>query len=125
VLILATVVLSITPDATDVKRLTAVCDDLYAFKKQTVHVTERQLMYLRTLDKAMKQTARDTVEQAKVLRDSIQNFSLRLNRDKAYLPDIKVATNRQVRYSTAIHEIEMAMLETKLSLIHLQQSVVL
>jgi hypothetical protein len=74
VLILATVVLSITPDATDVKRLTAVCDDLYAFKKQTVHVTEQQLMYLCTLDKAMKQTARDTVEQASVARLNSEFF---------------------------------------------------
>jgi hypothetical protein len=78
--------------------------------------------YLSTLDKSTKQNARDTVEFAKVLRDSIQNFSLRLPRDEAELQDTQVAIEKQVRYSTAIREIEMAMLEMKFSLIQLQES---
>jgi hypothetical protein len=108
-----------TADARDVKRLTAVCDDLHAFEKQTVHATEQQLTYLRTLDETTKQNARDTVESAKALRDAIQNFSLRLNRDEADLIGTQTAMERQVGYSAAIREIEMALLEIKFSLIQL------
>jgi hypothetical protein len=111
-----------TADAKDVKRLNSVCDNLHAFEKQTVHAMEQQLTYLSTLDKSTKQNARDTVELAKVLRDSIQNISLRLHRDEADLQDTQVAIEKQVRYSTAIREIEMAMLEMKFSLIQLQES---
>jgi hypothetical protein len=104
-------------DAKGVKRLNSVCDNLHAFEKQTVLAMEQQLTYLSTLDKSTKHNARDTVELAKVLRDSIQNFSLRLHRDEADLQDTQVAIEKQVRYSTAIREIEMAMLEMKFSFI--------
>jgi hypothetical protein len=108
-----------TADARDVKRLTAVCDDIHAFEKQTVHAAEQQLTYLRTLEETTKQNAKDTVESAKALRDAIQNFSLRLNRDEADLIGTQTAMERQVRYSAAIREIEMALLEIKFSLIQL------
>jgi hypothetical protein len=110
-----------TADARDVKRLTTVCDDLHVFEKQTVHAAEQQLTYLRTLDETTRQNAKDTVELAKALRDAIQNFSLRLNKDEADLKGTQAAIERQTRYSAAIREIEMALLEMKFSLIQLQE----
>jgi hypothetical protein len=55
-----------TADATVVKRLTAVCDELHAFEAQMVHVADKQLTYLRTLDEMVKQNTRDTIDLSRV-----------------------------------------------------------
>jgi hypothetical protein len=62
------------------------------------------------------------VDLAKILRDSIQNYSLRIGRTEADLQDLRHAVERQARYSTAIREIELAILEMKFSLVELQES---
>jgi hypothetical protein len=87
-----------------------------------VHAADQQLTYLRTLDETVKQNARDTIDLARVLRDSIKNFTLQLNRDEADLLSTQEAVEKQVRYSAAIREIEMAILEIKFSLTQLQES---
>jgi hypothetical protein len=69
-----------------------------------------------------KQNMIDTVEIAKALRESIQNFSLQLNRVKVDLLDTHAAIKKQARYSAAIREIEMAILELKFSMTRLQES---
>jgi hypothetical protein len=51
-----------TADAKDVKRLNIVCDKLHAFEQKVVHATEQQLSYLRTLDEATKENAKNTVD---------------------------------------------------------------
>jgi hypothetical protein len=79
-------------------------------------------MYLHTLDETARRNAKDADELAKALRDAIQNFSLRLNKDEADLKGTQAAIERQTRYSAGIHEIEMALLEMKFSLIQLQES---
>jgi hypothetical protein len=86
------------------------------------HVADQQLMYLRTSDEMVKQNTRDSIDIAGVLRDSIKNFTLQLHRDEADLPDIQAAIEKQVRYSAAIREIVMAILEMKFSLTQLQES---
>ena len=71
-----------TADATrDVKRLTAVSDELHIFETQMVHATDQLLTNLRTLEEMTKQNTKDTIDTARVLRDSIKNFSLQLHRD--------------------------------------------
>lgn len=49
-----------TADTRDVKRLAAVCDELYALETKMVHSADHQLTYLRTLDEGTKQTVKDT-----------------------------------------------------------------
>jgi hypothetical protein len=111
-----------TADARDVKRLSEVCDELHAFKSKMTHVTEHHLTYIRTLDTITRQNARVIAELTGTLRDSIRNFSLQLNRVEADLLDTQVALEKQARYSAAIREIEMAMIELKFELIQLQES---
>jgi hypothetical protein len=95
---------------------------LQAFQQNVVHATEQQLSYLHTLDEATKINAKNTVDLAKTLRDSIQNVSLRIGRTEADLTDLQFAVEKQARYSTAIREIELAILELKFSLVQLQES---
>jgi hypothetical protein len=58
----------------------------------------------------------------RALRDSIYNISLRLGRTEADLFDIRFALEEQVKYSTALREIELIMMEMRFSLIQLQES---
>ena len=111
-----------TADARDVKRLTVVCNELHAFETQMVHAADQQLTYLPTLDEMTKQNTRDTIDLARALHDSIKNFSLQMHRDEADLLHTQAAIEKQVRYSTAIRGIEMAILEMKFNLAHLQES---
>jgi hypothetical protein len=111
-----------TADAKDVERLTKICDELHIFKADMMHATEQQLTYIRALDKMTRQNVIDTIELAKTLRDSVQNFSLRLNRAEADLFDTQEAMRKQMRYSAAIREIELAMVELKFNMIQLQES---
>ena len=111
-----------TADAKDVKRLTKVCDDLHKFKAKMIHAAEQQLTYICTLDEVTKQNVKTTVELTKSLRDSIRNVSLKLNRVEADLLDTQEAINKQMRYSAAIQEIEMAILDLRFSITQVQES---
>jgi len=111
-----------TADAKDVKRLTKVCDDLHEFKTKMIHAAEQQLTYIRTLDEVTKQTVKNTVELTRALRDSIRNVSLKVNRVEADLLDTQEAISKQVKYSAAIREIEMAILDLRFSITQMQES---
>jgi hypothetical protein len=112
-----------TADARDVKRLTAVCDEFHAFESRMLHAAEHQLTYIRTLDEATKQNTKDIVSLARTLRDSIRNYSLSLIRVEADLLDTQAALKKQMRYSAAIREIEMAIIELKFSIVQLQEAI--
>jgi hypothetical protein len=105
-----------TADAKDVKRLADICDELHVLKMQMVEAANQQLTYLRNLDETTRQNTKDTIELAQVLRDSIKEISLKLNRHEADLLDTQSVIGQQVRYSVAIREVEMAILETRFSL---------
>jgi hypothetical protein len=111
-----------TADANDVRRLNSVCDNLRAFQQNVVHATEQQLSYMHTLDEETKINVKNTVDLAKTLRDSIQKFSLRIGGTEVDLTDLRSAVQKQARYSAAIREIELAILEFKFSLVQLQES---
>jgi hypothetical protein len=111
-----------TADAKDVKRLMKICDDFHIFKVNMMHATEQQMTYIRALDRMTKQNVMDTIELAKALRDSVGNFSVRLNRVEADLLDTQAAIMKQMRYSAAIREIEMDMVELRFNMIQLQES---
>jgi len=111
-----------TADAKDVKRLTRVCDDLHEFKAKMTHAAEQQLTYIRTLDEVTRQNVRNTVELTRALRDSIRNTSLKLNRVEADLLDTQEAISKQVKFSAAIREIEMAILDLRFSITQIQES---
>ena len=64
----------------------------------------------------------DTVALARALRDSVQNISLQLNGVESALLDTQAAIEKQARYSAAIREIEMAILELRLSMMQVQES---
>jgi len=98
----------------DVKRLAKVCDELHAFKLK-IHAADQQLTYIRALDEMTKQNVKNTIELARVLCDSIRNISLQLNRVEADLLDTQAAIEKQVRYSAAIRETEIAILDLKFS----------
>jgi hypothetical protein len=110
-----------TADARDVKRLTAVCNELHAFESRVTHAAHHQLTYIRTLDEVTKQNARDIADLARTLRDSIRGLSLQINRVEADLLDTQAIFETQTRYSAAIREIEMAILETEFNVVHLQE----
>jgi hypothetical protein len=112
-----------TADARDVKRISATCDELHKFKVKMMHAVEHQMTYIRVLDETVKQNTGDIMELTEVLRDSISNLSLGLNRVEADLLDTQRALEKQVRYSTAIREIEAAILELKLKVIQLQEAI--
>jgi len=111
-----------TADAKDVKRLTKVCDELHEFKAKMIHAAEQQLTYIRTLDEVTRQNVKNTVELTRALRDSIRNVSLKLNRVEADLLDTQEAINKQVKFSAAIREIEMAILHLRFSITQMQES---
>lgn len=111
-----------TADARDIKRLSSVCDELHSFKERMTHAIDHQLTYIKTLDENLKQSTVDIAELTGILRDSIRNFSLGLNRVEADLLDTQAAIVKQAKYSAAIREIEMAILELKLSIIQLQEA---
>ena len=111
-----------TADARDVKRLTAVCNKLHTFELRMTHAVDHQLTYIRTLDEVARQNAMAIADLTMTLRDSIQNFSLHLNRVEADLLDTQVALEKQARYSAAIREVEMAILELKFSMTQTQES---
>jgi hypothetical protein len=70
----------------------------------------------------VKQNAKDIADLTGTLRDSIRNYSLQLNRVEADLLDTQDALEKQARYSAAIREIEMAILDLKFSITLLQES---
>ena len=80
------------------------------------------MTYVRALDEMIKQNMMDTVELARALRESVQNFSLHLNRVEADIIDVQEAIGKQARYSAAIREIEMAILELKFSVTKIQEA---
>jgi hypothetical protein len=110
-----------TADAKDVKRLVDVCDELHAVKMQMVHAADQQLTYLRNLDETTRQNTKDTIGLAQVLRDVIKEFSVKLNRHEADLLDTQSVIEKQLRYSVAIREVEIAILEARFSLTQLQE----
>jgi len=110
-----------TADAKDVLRLTRVCDELHVFDTQVAHSTEQQLTYLRSLDNT-RQNTKDITDLAKTLRDSIRNFSLPSHRTDTNLVDTQKMLEKQICYSAAIREIELALIEVKFSLAQLQES---
>jgi len=67
------------------------------------------LTHIPTLDELTKQNVKNTIQLTRALRDSIRNISLQLNRVEANLLDTQVAIEKQIRYSAAIREIEMAI----------------
>ena len=81
-----------------------------------VHAADQHLTCLGNLEDMTKRDTKDTHELAGALRDSVREFSLQLNRNEAALLDTQVAIQKQVRYSAAIREIEMTVLEMKLGL---------
>ena len=112
-----------TADSQDVKRLTNVCDELHGFKSKMTHAIGHQLTYIHTLDETIKQSTVDIADLAETLRDSVRNFSLHFNSVEADLIDTQAALEKQAKYSAAIREIEMAILELKLSVIQLQEAI--
>jgi hypothetical protein len=44
-----------------VKRLAAVCDEMQPFGTKTVHASEQQLTYIRTVNEMTKQNMMDTL----------------------------------------------------------------
>jgi hypothetical protein len=60
-----------------------------------VHVADQQLTYLHTLDKAVGQNTKNIVDLAMILRDSIKNASLQLNRNTADLIDVQETVIKQ------------------------------
>ena len=69
-----------------------------------------------------RQSIRDTVELTMALRDSVRNVSLELNRVEADLLDTQSAMVKQMKYSAAIREIEMAILDLRFSITQLHES---
>lgn len=67
------------------------------------------MTHIPTLDELTKQNVKNTIQLTRALRDSIRNISLQLNRVEANLLDTQVAIEKQIRYSAAIREIEMAI----------------
>jgi len=111
-----------TADAQDVKRLSNVCDELHAFNSRMTHAVDHQLTYIQTLDETIKQSTVDIADLTEMLRSSIRNFSLQLNRVEASLLDTQTALEKHTKYNAAIREIEMAILELKLSIMQLQEA---
>ena len=64
-----------------------------------MHAVDHQLTYIRALDEMNRQNVKDTVELAKTLRDSVRNFSLKLNRVEPDLLDTQEAIEKQARYN--------------------------
>jgi hypothetical protein len=89
---------------------------------EVVHAAEQQLTYIRALDEMTKQNVKNTVELTRALRDSIRNISLQLNRVEADFLDTQVEMGKQVRYSVAIREIEMAIIDLRFSITQLHES---
>jgi hypothetical protein len=58
-----------------------------------------------------------------MLRDSLHNVSLHLNRAEADLLDTQAALAKQASYSAAIREIELPLQELKLSIMQLQEAI--
>jgi len=69
-----------TVDARDVKRLTAICDELHVFETRIKHAVDNQLTYIRTLDDTTRQNAEDIAKLAKTLRSSMEGLSTQYNR---------------------------------------------
>jgi hypothetical protein len=69
-----------------------------------------------------KQNVRNTVELTRALCDSIRNISLQLNHVEADLLDTQVAMEKPMRYSAAIREVEMAILDLRFSITQLYES---
>jgi hypothetical protein len=86
-----------TADARDVKRLTAVCDELHAFESKMVRAADYQLAHIHTLEETTRQNSKVIVDLARTLPDSIRNFSLELHRAEADLLDTQTVTEEQVR----------------------------
>jgi hypothetical protein len=111
-----------TANARDVRRLSGVCDELHTFEDKMTHVTEQQLTYIRTLDEMTKQNVKDTGDLARTLRDSIRNYSVQLGNAETDMIATQDMMVKQMKYSAAIREIEMAIIELKFGLIQLEES---
>jgi hypothetical protein len=111
-----------TADARDVKRLNNICDNLQSFQKNVIHTTGQRTTYFHALDVAIKANAKATLDLARAIKNSIQNVSLGLGRGETDLIDVRFVLEKQTKYSPAIREIELCMMEMKFSLIQLQES---
>jgi hypothetical protein len=101
-----------TTDAKDVKRLVKACDELHVFETMT-YASEHQLTYIRTLDEMTRQNAKDIVEVARAVRDSIRDVSIQAIRSEEGMADLRGAFEKHVQFSAAAREVEMAMLDMK------------
>jgi len=111
-----------TADAQDVRRLSGMCDKLQVMRATMAHAIEHQVTYIHALDEVTRQNAMDVADLTQILRDSVWNFSLNFHKVEANLSDTQAALEKQARYSAAIREIEMAILELRFSVIQLQES---
>jgi hypothetical protein len=91
-------------------------------RKFMIHTTEQQMTYLHKLDEAAKANAKAMLVLARALRYSILNIYLGLGRVEADLIDVRIALEKRTKYSTAIRDIELFMMEIKFSLVQLQES---
>ena len=73
------------------KRLSAICDELHKYNVKMMHAVDHQMTNIRVLDETIKQNAMDITELTELLRDSISNLSLGLNRVEADLLDTQLA----------------------------------
>jgi len=112
-----------TADAHGVKRIADVCDGLQRFKEKMMHAVDHQLTYIRVLDESTGQNTKDIVVLADTLRDSLYNYSLKLDGVEADLLDTQAAVIKQAGYSAAIRGIKMALQELKLSMMQLQEAI--
>ena len=78
-----------TADARDVKRLTAICDELHMFETRITHAVDNQLTYICSLEETTRQNAEDIAKLVKTLRSSMEGLSTQYNRVEADLLDTR------------------------------------
>lgn len=98
-----------TADARDVNVNQTIRRATVYFKAKMTHAVDHQLTYIRVLDESTRRNTMDIALLTETLRDSLYNFSLQLNIVEADLLDTQAALAKQVRYSAAIREIELAL----------------
>ena len=101
-----------TMDNRDMETINHFIDEMQGFGENVVHTMEQQVSYVKKLNTRVEDNTRNIVELAKVLRQEMIDT----------LTEREVQGHKWLAFTSAIGDLEVALIQTREDLLQLQQS---
>ena len=99
-------------DNRDMETINHFIDEMQVFSENVVHTMDQQVSYVKKLNTRVQDNTRNIVELAKVLRQEMVNT----------LKEREVQGHKWLAFTSAIRDVEVALIQTREDLLQLQQS---